>query len=171
MYKAGCRLVSVGVESGSQFILDKIEKKTTIFEIRDCFKMIRRAKMKSYAYFVIGLPWDDESTIKQSIDLAIELNPDFVSFYTAVPLPGTKFYNYAKNYNMFDEHYSYKGAYYYPIIKTHCLSREKVMELHKLAVRKFYLRPEYILKMLTQIRSFAEWKNYFRAGMSLLFKG
>lgn len=171
MYKAGCRLVSVGVESGSQFILDKIEKKTTIFEIRDCFKMIKRAKMKSYAYFVIGLPWDDENTIKETIDLAIELNPDFVSFYTATPLPATKFYNYAKKHNMFDEHYSYKNAYYYPIIKTHSLSKERVMELHKLAVRKFYLRPSYILKMLSQIRSFAEFKNYFRAGMSLLFHG
>ncbi len=171
MYKAGCRLVSVGVESGSQFILDKIEKKTTIFEIRDCFKMIKRAKMKSYAYFVVGLPWDDEATIKQSIDLAIELNPDFVSFYTAVPLPATKFYNYAQNYNLFDKDYSYKNAYYYPIIKTHCLSKERVMELHKLAVRKFYLRPSYVFKMLSQVRSLSELKNYFRAGMSLLFNG
>jgi len=169
MYKSGCRLVSVGVESGSQFILDKITKKINIFEIRDCFKMLKKAKMKTYAYFVIGLPWDDENTIKQSIDFAIKLDPDFVSFYTAVPLLGTKFYNYVQNYNLFDKDYSFKGAYYYPIVRTHNLSKEKVMELHKLAVKRFYIRPAYILKMLSKIRSFAELKNYIRAGLSLLF--
>ena len=170
MYKSGCRLVSVGVESGSQFILDKISKKTKILEIRNCFKMLKKAKMKTYAYFVVGLPWDDENTIKQSVDFAISLDPDFVSFYTAVPLPGTKFYNYAQNYNLFDKDYSFNGSYYYPIVKTHNLSKERVMELHKLAVKKFYIRPRYIFKMLTKIRSFAEIKNYVRAGLSLLFK-
>ena len=170
MYKSGCRLVSVGVESGSQFILDKITKKTTVFEIKDCFKMLKKAKMKSYAYFVIGLPWDDENTIKQSVDFAISLDPDFVSFYTAVPLPGTKFYNYAQNYNLFDKDYSFNGSYYYPVVKTHSLSKEQIMDLHKFAVRRFYIRPAYIFKMLSKIRSFAELKNYVRAGLSLLFK-
>lgn len=168
MYAAGCRLVSVGVESGSQFVLDNISKKTTIFGIKNCFKMLKKAKMKTYAYFVIGLPWDDENTINQSIKLAIDLDPDFVSFYTAVPLPGTKFYDYAKEYNLFDKAYSYNAAYYYPIVKTHSLSRDRIMELHKLAVKKFYVRPAYIFKMILKIRSFTEFKNYFRAGLSIL---
>ena len=132
--------------------------------------MLKKAKMKTYAYFVIGLPWDDENTIKQSVDFAIKLDPDFVSFYTAVPLPGTKFYNYAQNYNLFSEDYSYNASYYYPIVRTHTLSKEKVLELHKFAVKKFYIRPKYILKMFLKIRSFSEFKNYMRAGLSLLFK-
>ena len=170
MYQSGCRLVSVGVESGSQYILDKISKRTTIIEIKNCFKMLRKAKMKTYAYFVIGLPWDDENTINQSIKFAIDLDPDFVSFYTAVPLPGTKFYEYANENKLFESDYSFNGSYYQPIVKSHNLSRERIMELHKLAVKKFYIRPAYIIKMLSKIRSFAEFKNYVRAGLSLLFK-
>ena len=168
MHEAGCRLVSVGVESGSQYILDKINKKTTITEIKKCFKMLKKAKMKTYAYFVIGLPWDDENTIKQTVDFAIDLDPDFVSFYTAVPLPGTKFYSYAKENNLFAENCSYNGAYYNPVVKTHSIEKERIMELHKFAVKKFYLRPKYIFKMILKIRSFTEFKNYLFAGLSIL---
>lgn len=46
MYKAGCRLVSIGVESGSQFILDKIGKNITINDVRDTVKAFKKAKLE-----------------------------------------------------------------------------------------------------------------------------
>ena len=48
MYKAGCRLVSIGVESGSQFILDKIGKNITINDVRDTVKAFKKAKIRIY---------------------------------------------------------------------------------------------------------------------------
>ncbi|HNW26671.1 MAG TPA: radical SAM protein, partial [Candidatus Gastranaerophilaceae bacterium] len=170
MYDSGCRLVSIGVESGSQFILDKIGKKVTIDDIRDTVKIFKRAKIKTYNYFVIGLPWDDEDTIEQTINFAIELDSDFVSFYTATPLPGTRFFRYAKEHNLLEKQNSWANAYYEPVVKTHCLSKERIMELHKQAVKRFYLRPMYILRTIINIRSFAEIKNYFLAGIGLLLR-
>lgn len=170
MYKSGCRLVSIGVESGSQYILDKIGKKITIDDIRDTVKIFKKAKIKTYNYFVIGLPWDDEDTIEQTINFAVELDSDFVSFYTATPLPGTRFFRYAKEHNLLEKDNSWANAYYKPVIKSHCLSKERIMELHKQAVKRFYLRPMYILKTITNIRSFAEVKNYLLAGLGLLFR-
>lgn len=167
MHKAGCRLVSIGVESGSQYILDKIGKGTTINEIRDTVKAFKKAKIKVYNYFVIGLPWDDEDTINETINLAIELDSDFVSFYTATPLPATRFYHYVKN-ELHEEIESFENSYYEPCISTYSLSKERILELHKRAVKAFYLRPLYILKMLVKIRSFYEIKSYFMAGMKIL---
>lgn len=168
MYKAGCRLVSIGVESGSQFILDKIGKNITINDVRDTVKAFKKAKIRIYNYFVIGLPWDDEETINETINFAVELDSDFVSFYTATPLPGTRYYNFVKN-ELHEEVESYENAYYNPCVSTYSLSKEQVLKLHKKAVKTFYLRPLYILKMLTRIRSFYEIKSYFIAGLSILF--
>ena len=167
MHKAGCRLVSLGVESGSQFILDKIGKNITLDEIRDTVDAFKKAKIKIYNYFVLGLPWDDEATMSKTIDFAIELDSDFVSFYTATPLPGTRFYNFIKN-ELHEEVESYENAYYAPCVSTYSLSKEQIMEYHKKAVKAFYLRPMYILKMLLKIRSPYEIKSYFLAGMKIL---
>ncbi len=167
MYRAGCRLVSIGSESGSQFILDKIGKNITLNEIRDTVKAFKKAKIKIYNYFVLGLPWEDEVTAAATIDFAIELDTDFVSFYTAVPLPGTRFYNYAIK-ELHEDIENYDNAYYQPVLKTYSLSKERILELNKIAVKSFYLRPLYILKMLTRIRSFYEIKSYFLAGLQIL---
>lgn len=167
MYEAGCRLVSIGVESGSQYVLDKIGKKLTIDEIRDTVKIFKQAKIKIYNYFVIGLPWDDEESIEQTINFAIELDSDFISFYTATPLPGTRFHRYAQEHNLLDQNNSWSDAYYYPVVNTHSLSKERIFELHKEAIRRFYFRPMFILRSILNIRSFAELKNYFLAGLEI----
>ncbi len=170
MYKSGCRLVSIGVESGSQYMLEKMGKKITLNDVRRTVKVFKKAKIRIYNYFVIGLPWETEETVDETIKFAIELNSDFISFYTATPLPGSRFYDYALEHNLFDKETSFENAYYYPAVNTHNLSRERVFELHKSAIKRFYLRPLYILKMLSRIRSFAEIKNYFIAGMNVLLR-
>lgn len=170
MYEAGCRLVSIGVESGSQDMLDKIGKRITLDDVRLTVKIFKKAKIRIYNYFVIGLPWEDEESVEDTIDFAIELDSDFISFYTATPLPGSKFYDYAKENNLINSETSFSSAYFYPSVNTHHLSKERVFELHKKAIKRFYLRPSYILRMVTRIRSFTEFKNYFKAGLGVLFR-
>lgn len=170
MYKSGCRLVSIGVESGSQYMLEKMGKKITLDDVRRTVKTFKKAKIRIYNYFVIGLPWETEETVEETIKFAIELNSDFISFYTATPLPGSRFYDYAKENNLFDSETSFESAYFYPAVNTHQLTRNRVFELHKSAVKRFYLRPLYILKMLLRIRSFEEVKSYFTAGFNLLLR-
>lgn len=170
MYKAGCRLVSIGVESGSQEMLDKIGKRITLDDVRLTVKIFKKAGIKIYNYFVIGLPWETEETVEDTIDFAIELNSDFISFYTATPLPGTKFYDYAKENHLINSETSFSSAYFYPSVKSHSLSKDRIFELHKRAIRRFYLRPSYILKMLFSIKSATEFKNYFHAGINLLLR-
>lgn len=170
MYEAGCRLVSIGVESGSQEMLNKIGKRITLDDVRLTVKIFKKAKIRIYNYFVIGLPWEDEDTVEDTIDFAIELDSDFISFYTATPLPGSKFYDYAKENHLIDSDTSFSSAYFYPSVNTHHLTKDDVFKLHKKAIKRFYLRPSYILKMLCGIRSFTEFKNYFKAGLGILFR-
>ncbi len=111
-----------------------------------------------------------KGTVEDTIDFAIELDSDFISFYTATPLPGSKFYEYAKENNLINSDTSFSSAYFYPSVNTHYLTKERVFQLHKKAIRKFYLRPAYIIRMLSRIRSFTEFKNYFKAGLGVLLR-
>ena len=170
MYKSGCRLCSIGVESGSQMILDNIGKKITLDDIRNTVKILKKNKIKIYNYFVIGLPWETEQTVQETIKFAKELDSDFISFYTAVPLPGTNYFNYAMMNKLIYGEIDFSSSYYEPIVRAHKLSKERIFELHKKAVKEYYLRPMFILKTLLKLRSFTELLNYFRAGMSLLLR-
>ena len=168
MYKSGCRLVSIGVESGSQRMLNNIGKRTTLDDIRNTVKILKKNKIKIYNYFVIGLPWETEETVEETVKFAIELDSNFISFYTATPLPGTKFFAYAMTNNLVEGNLDFRSAYYQPVVKSHELSRERIFELHKLAVKRYYLRPEFIIKTLLSLRSFSEFKNYIKAGLNLI---
>ncbi len=168
MYKSGCRLVSIGVESGSQRMLNNIGKRITLDDIRNTVKILKKNKIKIYNYFVIGLPWETEETVEETIKFAIELDSNFISFYTATPLPGTKFFAYAMVNKLVEGNMDFRSAYYQPVVKSRELSKERIFELHKQAVKRFYLRPKFILKTLLSLRSFVELKNYIKAGLSLI---
>ena len=170
MYKSGCRLVSIGVESGSQKMLDNIGKKITLDDIRNTVKILKKNKIKIYNYFVIGLPWETEETVEETIKFAIELDSNFISFYTATPLPGTKYFAYAMLNKLVEGNLDFRSAYYEPVVRSEHLSKERIFELHKQAVKRFYLRPRFVIKTLLSLRSFAEVKNYFIAGINLLLK-
>lgn len=168
MKKAGCRLVSIGIESGSQEMLDKMGKKITLAQVRNTVNAFKKAGIQIYAYYVVGLPWETKETINETLEFAKSLNTEYVSFYTACALVGTRFYEYVENNSLGE--LNYDRPYYYPSVKTHNLSVDEVFELHKKLVKSYYLRPRYILKMIFNIRSFAQLKNYFKAGFTILLR-
>lgn len=168
MKKAGCKLVSIGIESGSQYMLDKMGKKITLDDIKKTVTLFKRTGIKVYAYYVLGLPWENENTANETIEFSKKLNTHFVSYYTATALCGTKFYNYVIEHKL--GKMNYDMPYFYPSVNTHHLTKERVFELHKYAVKSYYIRPRYIIMMLLQISSIVEFKNYFKAGMRILFR-
>lgn len=173
MRKSGCVLVSVGVESGNQTILDNMGKRLTLDKIRESFQIFKKAGLVTFAYYIIGLPWDTMETIEDTINFAIELDSDFANFFTATAFPGTRFFEYALENKLFDEEWRYgnnlyKDAYYYPTVRGHYLNKDDLAGFHKEAVRRFFLRPGYILKRLSRIRSFRELYNYSKIALSIL---
>ncbi|MBF0319220.1 MAG: radical SAM protein [Nitrospirae bacterium] len=89
---SGCIKLQVGIESGSQEILDKIEKKLKIEEIRRRTKWINDANLKWQAFFVTGFPFETSDDLKLTKDLVYEIEPTYVSLNRFAPFPGTKLY-------------------------------------------------------------------------------
>lgn len=166
MKKAGCNLLSMGIESGSQKILDKMGKKITLEQVQKSVSLVHRAGIQTYAYYVLGLPWETKETLKETFNFAKKLNTHYASFYTATALMGTKFYDYV-NKNRLGE-ISYEKPYIFPSVKSYELSSQEIYEANKKFNKEYYLRPAYILKMALNINSLTKFKSYYDTFIRLL---
>ena len=170
MKAAGCHTVSLGIESGSEKILQKYSKKITTEEIKSTIRMLNEYKIRVLGYFIIGLPGEDEDSIRQTIDLAKQLDIDFASFAIATPDVGTPLRREAlqKGWMRVDE--DVFDSTDFPVLETGNLSKEDVWKLRSQAVREFYLRPSYLFKKVRQIRSFQDVKLAASNALSLFRK-
>ena len=92
MSQAGCWLISWGIESGSPDILKRIHKGYRFEQAEQALRMAKRAGIKNWGYFIIGLPGETEETVRQTIDYAKRLPLDLALFHIAAPHPGTPFF-------------------------------------------------------------------------------
>ena len=144
MASTGCQIISYGVESGVQKILNHIGKNITLKQIRQAFCWTRQAGIESAAHIIFGLPGETEETIKQTIKFVKEINPDYIQFYSAIPFPGTRFYEEAakKGWITSKDWSDYELGK--NIISTPKLPVERLAYWRKRAYLQFYLRPAYI---------------------------
>jgi radical SAM superfamily enzyme YgiQ (UPF0313 family) len=92
MGKAGCRLISWGIESGSEQILKHARKGAYPDKAERALRWAKKAGIMNWGYFIIGLPGETEETIRMTIDFAKKLPLDIALFHVAAPYPGTPFF-------------------------------------------------------------------------------
>jgi radical SAM superfamily enzyme YgiQ (UPF0313 family) len=170
MKAAGCHTVSLGIESGSDEILEKYSKKITTDEIKSTIRMLNAYKIHVLGYFIIGLPGDDEESIRKTIDLAKELDIDFASFAIATPDVGTPLREEALQKGWMRPEEDVFDSTDFPVLEAGTLSKEEVWKLRNQAVREFYLRPSYLFKMIRQIRSLRDIQVAVSNALSLFRK-
>lgn len=89
--RGGVKLL-IGVESGSQRILDKIEKRLKIEDVLTRTKWLNDAGINWSAFFVVGFPYETIEDLKRTEELIQTIKPTFVSMNRFTPYPGTKIY-------------------------------------------------------------------------------
>lgn len=94
---AGCHIIWIGAESGSQKILDAMEKGITIDQIIEATKRIHAAGMSVGYFLQFGYPGETREDIMQTIRLVIEQQPDHIGISVSYPLPGTPFHDRVKS--------------------------------------------------------------------------
>jgi radical SAM superfamily enzyme YgiQ (UPF0313 family) len=161
MKSSGCWNILFGVESGSQELLDNVHKGIKIGDIKKVFKLTKDNDIFASASFMIGLPGETWETVEKTLQLALEIEPDYCQFVITTPYPGTRLYDYVKKKGYLIKDYDFGGYDAYgiaedPVLRTDKMTNLELMEAQKHIHRKFYLRPSYVIKRLFTIRSWMQ---------------
>ncbi|MFC1849164.1 B12-binding domain-containing radical SAM protein [candidate division CSSED10-310 bacterium] len=155
MEKAGCYSIALGIESGSQRIIDLMKKKLNVVEVTEKIALIRQnSDIKITGFFIIGYPGETVSEIKQTIRFSLQLDLDKVNFGAFMPLPGTSAFEELKQQGVL-ENLDYSRITEYRTAFTFGeLSTRKLRFLLQWSFFRFYIRPHVIFRFLKEIKSF-----------------
>jgi radical SAM superfamily enzyme YgiQ (UPF0313 family) len=170
MKKAGCEIVSLGLESGNQRLLDMIKKNITLEQTKKTLELIRKAGIKSRASFILGLPTETRAESRQTIRFAYSLPLDQVRFSIATPFPGTELWDIAIKEGRIDPEnidwtkLSLMGGYtdFLPLYYPEGRSAVEMKQLQKRANLLFFLRPRIIWGYINRIKSPGDFVNIFK---------
>jgi len=173
MAKAGCKKISLGLESGSQKILDLMRKQTTIEQGKKAVEIIRKNKILVHASFMLGNIGETKKTTRETIDFAKNLDLDNASFFITCPVPGSDLYHYAKNNKFIDNKIPWEMfaplSNTPPVLVQNNLNQNDLIYWQKKAFREFYFRPKYIYRKLKQIKSWEGIKTISQ-GVKILLR-
>ena len=173
MHKSGCRLLCVGFESGSQEILDKLQKHIRRERYMKFRRDAARAGLLIHGCFMYGNEGETKETMRQTLELAKELNCDTAQFYPIMVYPGTRAYDDYKEKGYitaksFSDWLTPEGLHNC-VVSLPNISKDELVEFCDLSRREFYLRPKYILSKVIQIVSKPkETKRILRASRTLI---
>lgn len=171
MKRAGGCYIAFGIESGNQAVLDKIPKGTTIEQIKKAVTLTKKAGIETCGYFIFGLIGDSKESMKETLDLAIELDLDVTSFHIATPYPGTRLWDTIKRDGelftaSWDDYHHTAGKMMFTYPGT--ADPETVEKMYRKAYSSFYFRPKYVFKRVLKIRSLNQIKTMFRGLIAIL---
>ena len=154
MEKAGCYLITVGIESGSQRILDHMKKKLTLELVEKKLQLIKtETSIRVIGNFIVGYPVETEEDIRKTIRFAKKLPLYGANFFPFHPTPGTEIFGQlSKEKCLADIHWEMMGQDMKPYIPEG-ISSKKFTWLFMLAFIHFYLRPRSIFNVLAATRS------------------
>ena len=178
MKKAGCRLVVVGYESGSQKVLDGMHKGITLEQSMNFDRAARKARLRVHGCFMVGNPGETKETMEATLEFSKKLRMDTVQYFPLIVYPGTEAWSWAKQNNFlstlnYDEWLTRDGMHNC-VLNTLDLSSQELVEFCNYARKKFYLRPKYILmkagECLTSRSDFVRTVKSFRTFAKYLFR-
>lgn len=150
--RAGCYRVSMGIESGNQEILDRIQKGITIEQIKEAVRLAKEAGVEILTFFLVGLPGETEDTMRQTIEFAKELDCDLNKVAIATPIPGTPMFEEYEKKGLIRTHdwSQYQFHSKSGIAKHENLEYETIRKYYDLFYKELYLRPHFIWKRLVR---------------------
>ena len=171
MADAGCWNIFYGLESGNQELLNKIKKGITLEQSRNAVKWANEAGIETRGSFMLALPGETPEMGKKTINFAVSLGLDYAQFLLTTPFPGTELFEQCKQEGRLSKNYDDYSVFKPVFIPNGYKNEKEITKLHKLAYRKFYLRPSYAMRHLKKIKTWTDVKKYaaaakFIVGMS-----
>ncbi len=170
MGKAGCWLISWGIESANELVLKRARKGYKKEQAFKALKWARAAGIKNWGYFIIGLPGETEESIRETIDYAKQLPVDIALFHIAAPYPGTPFF-----YEVVENNWFRPGTKWEEVdmdrstvLDYENITAERLEYWQKRATREWSLRPGPMITFLKGLNSWQGAKSAINVGWQML---
>jgi radical SAM superfamily enzyme YgiQ (UPF0313 family) len=166
MKDSHCKKIAFGVESGSPRILNSINKDINIEQVKYAFRLTKKYKILTQAFFMLGYPEETPEDIKATERLIREIEPDYLFLSMVVPYPGTAIYDYMlkkgllskidfDTFIFFGDNISWRTEYF---------SGKDLVRMRKKISLNFYFRPSYMLRRILSVRSKQELNYLIKGG-------
>jgi radical SAM superfamily enzyme YgiQ (UPF0313 family) len=155
--RSGCYRIYFGVESGSQRVLDYLEKGITVDQIRNSFRITRNHGIDRCAYIMIGCPSEEIADIEMTLRLVKEITPEHLHCSICMPMPMTCLYRKLICEGLIKDDYWLEFARNPdPFFQTPFISQffcaDELRKMQDSIQRKFYMDPRIILQEIRKTR-------------------
>ena len=152
--EAGCRTLSLGVESGDENVRKLNGKPFTEEQLRRAISLCHKHGIKVNSFYVAPLIGDTTETLKTTAIHAISTGTDYVEWHLLIPFPKTEIFDLAVEHGVLEpdvwDNYVSGELENQPTYVPSTLTREFIVSLQREAYKRFFFRPSYIVKRFIQ---------------------
>jgi len=141
--KAGCLMVSLGIESADPEMLAKHKSGVSLDEVRDTVRRIQKAGLRAKGLFMMGLPGETEESIKRTSDFIITLGLDDMNMSKFTPFPGAPLWSTIHEEGTFKEDWPLMNCLNFVFVPKGIASKERLDQLYNVHVKRFYSDKEW----------------------------
>lgn len=150
MKKAGCWMISLGIETGDPDLL-KLHRSTNDLEmITKKVELIKKAGIRAKGLFMLGLPGETEESIDKSMEYVLKLPLDDFNLAKFTPFPGSPIYEHIHDYGTFEEKWELMNCLNFVFVPK-ALTKQRLEERYKEFYRKYFQRKSIMLGYIKMI--------------------
>ena len=169
MKRAGCWMISLGIETGDPELLKRHrsylpgrDMADPLADIREMVTLIKKAGIRVKGLFMLGLPGETEESIRRSMEYVYSLPLDDFNLSKLTPFPGAPMYGDICEHGAFEENWELMNATNF-IFVPKGFTKERLEELHREFYRRYYSRPKILLNYVTMIwKSPDSWRRFWK---------
>jgi len=151
MKRSGCYAVGLGIESGNQIVLKKVNKNLDLKIVSKVLGNLKKTGIESYGFFILGLPGETRKTMEETIDFAVNNSFDRAWFNIFTPYPGSPaFADWLGKRKLEDIDWNLHDCSH-AMASRSGVSVEEIERFQKRALYRFYLRPKIFLKVVSRL--------------------
>jgi radical SAM superfamily enzyme YgiQ (UPF0313 family) len=145
-----------------------MHKGTKISDASEAVRLCRKYGVKTYAFYILGFPWDDARSSRRTISFAKGLDADYFLFHILIPFAGTAIYSEVSSGRLLKEQPASGFDHSHAATGTNHLSADQLDRLWRLANWSMYTHPPYLFRLLKGVLSPRYFFNYLRFGFEKL---
>ncbi len=163
MAEGGTHYICIAIESASPRIQKMIKKNLKLEKSAQALSWMRKYKIRTLGFFMIGFPTETLEEIEQTIEYASHLDLDEALFSIATPYPGTELNKQVMEMSLYDPDLVSRGGEEFQLIKTEQFDYATLRKLQRRAYRSFFLSKFRYIRMIPKLVNVNSSMKYLRA--------